>query len=195
MKAVVAAFNQEKALVGAFSVITNLRMELFEALLLVTCPRTLPIYCSLSRSGGGGAQLPHHPAQWLREHRLRVHWQAAGHNRSIIYWNNIQYYLLHDCRLLPGSWTWRRAGSGTARSSPWPGSRRPRRQKLSHNIVLLILATLHNQDIMYNVLYIQCNTFALIASCPAHAPTLDAGAWKKLNIKYLQLFSVLRGNK
>ena len=32
MKAVVAASNQEKALVGAFSVITNLRMELFEAL-------------------------------------------------------------------------------------------------------------------------------------------------------------------
>ena len=32
MKAVVAALNQEKALVGAFSVITNLRMELFEAL-------------------------------------------------------------------------------------------------------------------------------------------------------------------
>ena len=33
MKAVVAAFNQEKALVGAFSVITNLRMQLFEALM------------------------------------------------------------------------------------------------------------------------------------------------------------------
>ena len=32
VKAVVAAFNQEKAIVGAFSVITNLRMELFEAL-------------------------------------------------------------------------------------------------------------------------------------------------------------------
>ena len=32
MKAVVATFNQEKALVGDFSVITNLRMELFEAL-------------------------------------------------------------------------------------------------------------------------------------------------------------------
>ena len=31
MKAVVAAFNQEKALVGAFSVITNLRIELFQA--------------------------------------------------------------------------------------------------------------------------------------------------------------------
>ena len=41
MKAVVAAFNQEKALVGAFSVITNLRMVLFEALLqerLYSCP-------------------------------------------------------------------------------------------------------------------------------------------------------------
>ena len=35
MKAVVAAFNQEKALVGAFSVITNLRMELFEALIFI----------------------------------------------------------------------------------------------------------------------------------------------------------------
>ena len=34
MKVVVAAFNQEKALVGAFSVITNLRMELFEALVV-----------------------------------------------------------------------------------------------------------------------------------------------------------------
>ena len=33
VNAVVAAFNQEKALVGAFSVITNLRMELFQALL------------------------------------------------------------------------------------------------------------------------------------------------------------------
>ena len=33
MKAVVAALNKEKALVGAFSVITNLRMEVFEALM------------------------------------------------------------------------------------------------------------------------------------------------------------------
>ena len=43
VKAVVAAFNQEKALVGAFSVITNLRMELFEELRANTAPppRTL----------------------------------------------------------------------------------------------------------------------------------------------------------
>ena len=33
---VVAAFNQEKALVGAFSVITNLRMELFQALIVTS---------------------------------------------------------------------------------------------------------------------------------------------------------------
>ena len=41
MKAVVAAFNQEKALVGvgAFSVITNLRMELFEALVVMILSR------------------------------------------------------------------------------------------------------------------------------------------------------------
>ena len=42
MKAVVAAFNQEKALVGAFSVITNLRMQLFEALLTLLPPLTCP---------------------------------------------------------------------------------------------------------------------------------------------------------
>ena len=42
MKAVVVAtFNQEKALVGAFSVITNLRMDLFEALLLTVLPLLL----------------------------------------------------------------------------------------------------------------------------------------------------------
>ena len=35
MKALVGAFNQEKALVGDFSVITNLRTDLFEALLLI----------------------------------------------------------------------------------------------------------------------------------------------------------------
>ena len=38
MKAVVAAFNQEKALVGAFSVITKLRMELFQALHMTRLP-------------------------------------------------------------------------------------------------------------------------------------------------------------
>ena len=52
MKAVVAAFNQEKALVGAFFVITNLRMDLFEALLsilsLLGWERRLLSECGLS---------------------------------------------------------------------------------------------------------------------------------------------------
>ena len=48
MKAVVAAFNQEKALVGAFSVITNLWMELFEALV---------IYMTVSSTKGLAASL------------------------------------------------------------------------------------------------------------------------------------------
>ena len=50
MKAVVAAFNQEKALVGAFSVITNLRMELFEAL-MVTVPHLADVPLDLLRLG------------------------------------------------------------------------------------------------------------------------------------------------
>ena len=37
---VVATFNQEKALVGAFSVITNLRMELFQALTAIASATT-----------------------------------------------------------------------------------------------------------------------------------------------------------
>ena len=37
MKVLVGAFNQEKALVVAFSVITNIRMELFEALVSNEC--------------------------------------------------------------------------------------------------------------------------------------------------------------
>ena len=48
MKAVVAAFNQEKVLVGVFSVITNLRMELFEALVVsVNVPRRADGSCLL----------------------------------------------------------------------------------------------------------------------------------------------------
>ena len=49
MKAVVAAFNQEKALVGTFSVITNLRMELFEALLTATVRAVMVMVVTLIR--------------------------------------------------------------------------------------------------------------------------------------------------
>ena len=59
MKAVVAAFNQEKALVGAFSVITNLRMELLQALLQV--PRQEHVRDGGESRGGaaGGVPAPH----------------------------------------------------------------------------------------------------------------------------------------
>ena len=55
MKAVVAAFNQEKALVGAFSVITNLRMESFEA--LICSVHMLQLLCRTVASGL--LQVPH----------------------------------------------------------------------------------------------------------------------------------------
>ena len=52
VKAVVAAFNQEKVLVGAFSVVTNLRMDLFEALV---CTRKLVPVCRGLLAAGLGA--------------------------------------------------------------------------------------------------------------------------------------------
>ena len=59
MKVVVAAFNQEKALVGAFSVITNLLMDLFQA---STClvphlshaSRHAPVVSGLVLAAGAG---------------------------------------------------------------------------------------------------------------------------------------------
>ena len=78
MKTVEAALNQEKALVGAFSVITNLRMELFEALVsseliqehlswnvtLQSCHvQGIHRHGSLSPRSprpGAGAEVPHH---------------------------------------------------------------------------------------------------------------------------------------
>ena len=80
VKAVVAAFNQEKALVGAFSVITNLRMDFFEALLAGhhrVQPRLQPV---LHRAGGGlqdQESLPLLPLQRL----LRGHPQQAPQRR------------------------------------------------------------------------------------------------------------------
>ena len=58
MKAVVAAFNQERALVGAFSVLTNLRMELFQALLLAQQlgSTTNVTICNAGFSGGEWSQ-------------------------------------------------------------------------------------------------------------------------------------------
>ena len=53
MIALVGTFNQEKGLVGAFSVITNLRMELFEA--LDTTDKGDMVTCSHDGRPPGGA--------------------------------------------------------------------------------------------------------------------------------------------
>ena len=74
MKAVVAALNQEKALVGAFSVITNLRMELFEAL-VSTNQAPLPVMVWIH----GGAY-------------------NAGSGNDYVYWP--LYYMSHDIILV-----------------------------------------------------------------------------------------------
>ena len=55
MKALVGTFNQEKALVGAFSVIMNLRMELLEA--LVTSDLKMSRSCCGGAEAGPGLEL------------------------------------------------------------------------------------------------------------------------------------------
>ena len=54
MKAVVAAFNQEKALVGAFSEITNLRMQ-FGCNFLRYCKLSLMLSCVQTMQTGSGS--------------------------------------------------------------------------------------------------------------------------------------------
>ena len=79
MKAVVAAFNQEKALVGAFSVITNLRMELFEALIPshFRCLALVAPCCVQSQSSqpsdadGWGQHLEHLIFYFVTVHKLK----------------------------------------------------------------------------------------------------------------------------
>ena len=66
MKAVVAAFNQEKALVGAFSAITNLRMELFQALVCVH------LYQVADDEVGAGRHPEAVPVHDLRRHPAAV---------------------------------------------------------------------------------------------------------------------------
>ena len=75
MKAVVAAFNQEKALVGAFSVITNIRMELFEAL-----HQTLNIWAGKQFSAVHYLQAIYEAIQLLRHSALMM---ACGLAREI----------------------------------------------------------------------------------------------------------------
>ena len=70
MKAVVAAFNQEKALVGAFSVITNLRMDLFEALVSSDQLQAAGNYTAGSGNGSNASMLQLPPSPRAATRRL-----------------------------------------------------------------------------------------------------------------------------
>ena len=90
MKAVVAAFNQEKALVGAFSVITNLRMELFQALQLTAACSTRHGHGpavrrrrQLREDGGGGALPAGVQLHAVLDHVGGLH-RGARHRRHML---------------------------------------------------------------------------------------------------------------
>ena len=96
MKAVVAAFNQEKALVGALSVITNLRMELFEALF---CTRLVPLeqrghLLHGDRRGAGGLGTQAGPRQ------RQGHGQHGGGGRASACIYSVYIYTFASCTLL-----------------------------------------------------------------------------------------------
>ena len=87
MKAVVAAFNQEKVLVGAFSVITNLWLELFEAL-VGTLNTALPcitshhltaphLHCHQQHLGEPGPGLVFITRIFFRNIKMRTNWQMV----------------------------------------------------------------------------------------------------------------------
>ena len=81
MKAVVAAFNQEKALIGAFSVLTNLRMELFQALVWTRSPD--------SGAWQLGRQLG------LYKYREDIVQTATSFNKQEVTFAQMAYYTLH----------------------------------------------------------------------------------------------------
>ena len=84
MKAVVAAFNQEKALVGAFSVITDLRMQLFEAL-VPTLLRADAVGVDLSAEQlGAGVVVADHAARGARVPLHAVSGGSRGNRKVLI---------------------------------------------------------------------------------------------------------------
>ena len=79
MKAVVAAFNQEKAPTRAFSVITNLRMELFEAIAhnpIITYTNSMDLYLLIPLYGGLG------PAQCLHTEQCAA--VSSAHHQNYV---------------------------------------------------------------------------------------------------------------
>ena len=83
MKAVVAAFNQEKALVGAFSVLTNLRMDLFQAIeYLNTRYKCQVIPVQMSAMGGDVGFSHHHMGGGQRKYQCKMCPQVGERSRT-----------------------------------------------------------------------------------------------------------------
>ena len=75
MKAVVAAFNHEKALVGAFSVITKLRMDLRFKLWFVLCEHMMATGCSAAAAREMWISSyigPHSHMEAIKHHYLNI---------------------------------------------------------------------------------------------------------------------------
>ena len=102
VKALVAAFNQEKALVGAFSVITKLWMDLFEALVDTTlcsvCHLVVqPGAVSEAHLQGGGA---HDPVGGGAQHAHHRHQVVPGQISRYIYLSRPGYLSMAGTRWL-----------------------------------------------------------------------------------------------
>ena len=88
MKAVVAAFNQEKALVGAFSVITNLRIEFgwnflkhYSAALDTAAAEVMFTSADQATSSGDGGQSSQ---VILTCTTVIINWGACPHRRRFV---------------------------------------------------------------------------------------------------------------
>ena len=83
-KRLVAAFNHEKALVGAFSVITNLRMEIFDALHQTpSCGVTSQIFTLCSHTICSGTSNHSHKSHCLQK-KISKKWWGMGNESSLI---------------------------------------------------------------------------------------------------------------
>ena len=136
MKAVVAAFNQEKALVGAFSVITNHRMELFEALVKIwwwCIPEQCQFWWQITDQSSNHLHSSHphcskaapclaHLHQWFKLHPVIIQNTPSNifHNKIFLFCCCFEHLSLSQQQLptnfyLPSLWSLWSKGDGQLR--------------------------------------------------------------------------------